>query len=39
MLRKRRITTGGSDSAFSAMSCSLSVVPNRNGPWMRKIAT
>ena len=39
MLRSRSTTTGGSVSACSEMSRSLSVEPNRNGPWMRKIAT
>ena len=39
MYCSRRMTTGGSESRRSAMPCSLSVAPNRNGPVMRNTAT
>ena len=37
ILRSRRITTGGSVCRFSVTTEILSVAPNRNGPWMRKM--
>ena len=37
MLRTRRITICANASVGPSTSSSLSVVPNRNGPWMRKI--
>ena len=39
MLRSLTITIGGSSSICSVIFVILSVMPKRNGPWMRKMAT
>ena len=39
ILRRRTITMGGSSSSCSLTMSSLSVAPNKNGPWMRKTRT
>jgi hypothetical protein len=35
MLRSRRITIGGAVGTSSITGSSLSIVPKRNGPWIR----
>ena len=39
MFRSRRMTIGANASRSAVASSSLSVIPNRNGPWMRRIVT
>ena len=39
MLRRRRMTTGSKASRLTVASTSFSVVPKRNGPWMRRSVT
>ena len=39
MLRSRRMTIGANADRSAVASASLSVIPNRNGPWMRRMVT
>jgi hypothetical protein len=39
MFRSRSTTTGANAFRSDVASSSLSVVPNKNGPWMRRIVT